>query len=364
MNIPTLNRISIRKIVFTSDIFRIDDRVPQHNLSPQRINIEWVSRLFSPILENLLSLPSKLLTGEEPGNLLYRISAFRKLGVELSSDSWASYYGGLGNEEVETAIAQELYDSLVIGFEMPPYMIDVLSRKGIPYIDLANHPVRFLPDYMFGVRSNVTDIATRLRATSVPEKTFYDFARISAARTVRIMRGKRPDFNSALFLGQIEVDSSLVQDGRVVGQTNLQDALIALRGVYNKVYYKFHPHREDKISVMETLKGVGGCEVIEINVYDALACDEFDLVAAFSSGALHEARYFGKRTKRILTSADLFYSESKEELGSKNYIAAPRNIFDIDYWRYILGDTEEIDIRIPDFTENAHRYSLNMRWGR
>ena len=65
---------------------------------------------------------------------------------------------------------------------------------------------------------------------------------MARARTTRIMRGTLPIEGSAWFMGQIEIDSSLICNGTIATEETVENALIELSSIYPKVYYKRHPH--------------------------------------------------------------------------------------------------------------------------
>lgn len=355
-------------VVFTSDLLKVDDRLAQRVPNPQRINIEWIHALFAPVLRNITGRPGRLFAEEDHPNPLARLSVYRRLGREFSSRGWASLYEGLGDRDLEDEVAGRFANSLVVAFEMPPYLERILRRNGIGFVDLTIHPIRFLPDYMFGVRSNIAEVSARLHETAVPPEIFAEFARISAARSVRTYRNNLPEAGSAVFLGQIEIDSSLIHRGRLHGDEDVEDALLGLLGAHETVYYKAHPHRQNLDQHRRLVESLPRCRWMEVNIYELLARPEVELIASLSSGALHEAAVFGRRTRACIDrplAFDLAGAPHDQVFAAGQYVAAPPAVFSEAYWAYALG-ASDVPPDAPGFDPcaGALKTTLNMKWGR
>jgi hypothetical protein len=352
-----------KSVIFTSDIYKIDDRSEDHFSSPQAINIDWMIALFGDFFEEIFDTNCRIITGEEINSAISRLNFFEEMGQPVTSRSWASYYQGPIVEPMQLRLIDNFKDSFVVGFELPPYLIDLFNKAEIPFVDLAIHPVRYLDDYLFGIRSNDPAIHARALETRMPESVFFDSARLSKARSARVYRNNRPKLGSALFLGQIEVDASLIFERRVFGNEELESALVDLRRKFGKIYYKFHPHRKDKKGTENALSKISGCEIIDANVYDLLSCREISLVTGFSSSALHEAKYFGRKSSRIISSPDIF-DLNTEPNNTLIYAPVPAAVLSVDYWKYLLTGqkTQTASQTFP--TENPIKFSLNQKWGR
>jgi hypothetical protein len=324
--------------------------------------------LLAPLLTRLLGRPSEIFIADHHPNPLSRLALYRRLGQEFSSAGWAALYDELGDAEVEAAIADRFAGCLVIAFELPPYFERILRRAGIGFIDLAIHPVRFLPDYMFGVRSNIPEVSRRMHATQVPPALFKDFARLSAARSMRVYRNNLPEPGSALFLGQIEIDASLIWRGRMHGEEETELALTELCARFPRVYFKAHPHRADVTRQKALVASLPRCSWIEVNIYDVLARPEVELFASLSSGSLVEAEIFGRATRRYIArppQVDIAAAPHTDVFTEGRYVAAPPAIFREAWWAYVLGLTDTVpEPALPDPVEGALRTTLNQKWGR
>ncbi|MGL4869378.1 MAG: hypothetical protein ACRC48_04040 [Aeromonas veronii] len=359
---------NIKKIIVTSDILKIDDRNNDKHINPQRINAEWIKSLIANLIGKLLLIDDENIVyehGDIGGYDSVRWQVYSSCGLPLESQSWAAIYEGDEFFNVLEPIMYESYkDSLVICFEASPLMLKTFNNNNIPYIDFSIHPIRFLPDYMFGIRTNVPEWRSRIFESKIDDNVFYDFARISRSRTVRIMRGTLPIEGSALFMGQIEIDSSLICNGSIATEETVENALIELSSIYPKVYYKRHPHTKSETSLKKLVSKIKNCEWIDVNVYDAFGCGKFDLVASLSSGSVTEAHYFDIKTKWMLPKKNYFNTN----LDEKECIYYPiyQDVMKKEFWEYVLGisDFQKYTPMIPNAFDSAMKFNLNMKWGR
>lgn len=366
--IPSSDVQGFDRLVFTSDLLKLDDRSADIQRNPQRINIDWIHALFSQSFAEHLGVDRVGVEyGDERGYGSARWQVYSKLGLPLETASWARIFDGDADlmEVIEPVVLDRVQGGLVVGFELPPYMLKVLARNSIPYVDFAIHPIRYLPDYMFGVRTNVGPWRERIRACALPESVMRDFARISRSRTVRVMRDRLPDEGSVLFLGQIEVDASLIAEGKMAGTEDVERALTELSFLYSKIYYKHHPHHRDPKSLKRMVQDFRRCEWLEVNVYDAFGCGRFDLIATLSSGAAIEAKYFGLKSRWMLARPNYFDAAHPNE--DERYYPIYGEPFRGDFWRHVFSMQDGADaypLRLPDPAEGATRFGLNMKWGR
>ena len=359
---------SYKKVLFISDLFKVDDRSLNSSENPQTINILWLKKLLENYIERSLSVPCFSFTGDELSSSLNRLNIYRQLNKPFSSSGWASLYLDLDGEAeavVSDAFSNEFSDCFIFGFELPPSHISLLEKNNISYIDLTIHPLRFLRNYVLGFRTNIKSIFDRAYSLMIPNELIEREVAISKARTQRIFKN-RPPLNSALFLGQIDIDASLICKGGIAGIDSVEAALQNLSLNHEKVFYKFHPHLKDQKPVQNVISKIKNCEQIEVNVYDALASTEFSIFASLSSGSLYEASLFGGNTKRYLAREDVFDISGLDEkniFDQKKYITTPNNILSQQFWDFVLSGGDGFS---PEYCENQEwlKYSLNQKWGR
>jgi hypothetical protein len=336
------------RIAFTSDLLRVDGV----NLdNPQRINVDWIKALFGELIEKALCLPSDICLGSNQD----RIRWYRLLDVPFSLEGWASIYEEVHCPQLESELIELFDKSFIVAFELPPYLRKIFNKANLTYIDTCVHYVRFLPDYILGIRSNDPAIMDRMAKSQFPESLFYDFARISRAGTVRTHRDRKIDPGSAFFLGQVEVDTSLIYNSKIAGSIELEDALLQLAASYPSVYYKFHPYRREKNSVHKIVSSIRRCAITDVNMYDAMSDNDIAVVASLSSGGLQEAKFFHKQAWRFLP-LDM-------DRTSLPYVPAPPQISSYDYWSHVLHGTEVMQQSLHQF-DRPIRSTLNITWGK
>jgi hypothetical protein len=357
----------VDRIIFTSDFLKVDDRSPDRLKSPQNLNIRWIATLLGPVFEGLLKKDVQVFLEADYPDPLSRIAIYRSLFREFSTAGWASLYEGLGDDVIERRIAERFSGSLVISYEAPPYLVKILTRNKIPFIDLNVHPVRFLPDYLFGIRTNIPKIQKRLPHLSVPETVMSDFARVSLARTTRVYQNRPFMPGASVFFGQISVDSSLIANGMMADREHVSSALLHMKANSSEVYYKAHPHAEDVPGLKAFVQDLG-VKWLESNAYDVLGAPELQGVGGMSSGVLHEAGYFGVQAKRFLNAPAPFASKDQapsEAAAAMLYLPMNPAIVSHMAWRYLLS----VDNTVPELSRldpclGAVKYSLSMTWGR
>lgn len=353
------------RAVFVSDVLKIDDRSDNLYANPQRINVDWIHSLFGDIFYDVFGFKeSNIVYGDEGGFESIRWSVYNRIGLPFCGDSWALLYEGKEFYDVVEDVLKPYFKNVDVafGFEIPPYLLKFFNNNGIDYIDFTIHPIRFLPDYVFGVRTNIESIQRKLNDSKISEQVFYDFARISKSRTVRVARSLNIVPNSAIFMGQIEVDSSLIQDGKVVTLEDVENSLIELTMAYPKVYYKAHPHNKSLKALKASVSKIRNCEWIDINAYDAFGINNFSLISSMSSGTLLEAKYFGCNTRAFLNNKNHFnyLNENSNEI----YYPICKDVLSKDYWEWLVNSRECVLSPCLDAFEGAVKFSLNMKWGR
>ena len=355
-----------QRIVFTGDFLRAS---PYYWRPTQHFNARWLQQLFGEALRQATGLPNELVmwshdsvSGGLDGNAVAQIhDAF---GVPRNVQGWVRIFNEQScPPQVEALLVHLFRDALVVGFEMPPMVEAVLMRHGIPFIDVINHPVRFLDDLMFGMRSNLAPVARGLAARAVREDWLRLMGSIQAAAAGRLFRQTLvPD--SALFLMQMEHDRSQVDGQRFVGVTEFMGRIGEIAKRHERLYVKAHPLAPQAPQTMAILGQFPNAERIEANFYTLCATDAITRVAAMSSSTVTEAGYFGKRADYVFQppfrfARDGALPQGREYVGLYNDYLAP------DFWRGILSGvmetTPEDDMRVPE-KPNRLRLSLREFW--
>ncbi len=359
--------MDVSRLLITSDLYKVDDRQVDRLPNPQALNIRWLTKLLGEMVGRLAQkdvTPIIEFAYPDPAS---RVAVYRSLFREFSSEGWAALYDEVPSSDLRAKIAARFQDALVLSFEAPPYLIAIFDEFDIPYIDFTTHPIRFLADYVFGVRSNVDRYCERLEHLALDPESVFDCARVSAARSARIIRDDQLPPGSAVFFGQIKIDASLIDNGVIAGENELRAALGDLRRDFSHVFYKPHPYLEDPEG-MQALVTDMGAVWLDMNAYDVLGAPNVSMVASLSSGTLYEAQFFAMPQRRFLGKRKVFAGPeafTAASMRAAQYVPVSPSIMQAPAWRYILGLSNDLpDVVRFDPSVGALKFSLNMKWGR
>ncbi|CAG1004153.1 hypothetical protein BURK1_03093 [Burkholderiales bacterium] len=227
-------------------------------------------------------------------------------------DRWIACYMTIP-KAAEAYLADHLKaGTLLMSFELPPWLQAVCNDRGVPWIDLRPSPIRFARDLYIAIRTSHRGIAERLAAFDVPESEIRLEASLLAASVRmhqrRLEEAGRFTFDlddSLVYVAQAPYDASLIRmSSGVVGLGDYLDRVRAIAGT-RRVLYKPHPfaewHAESERALLRDALG-RRVELCRQNAYQILAARcNVDLVG-LSSGLLQEARYFSKRAHILFQS--------------------------------------------------------------
>ncbi|MGE4351853.1 MAG: hypothetical protein AB7E52_06660, partial [Bdellovibrionales bacterium] len=167
-------------------------------------------------------------------------------------------------------------------------------------------PLRFLPDLLIGVRTNIPHAAACLEKIAVQKAEVSEMAsrlRASFLHRYRHLSGQeRLLSGKTAFVGQTACDVSLAFQGHFVTIESFKDRLVERAGGRELAYLP-HPaatraHRAKELSFLQTL--CPSCRTMEVNLYNLLCVDEDIELLGISSGSLQEAAYFEKKAEAFL----------------------------------------------------------------
>ena len=359
-----------KKIIFTGDIFRIQYlRYEKNNHDPFEKNIRMIYKLLGPLVSEILGCETEWISGNELGlsvNCIQLIT--NEIGLALNEESWALFFEDSSEfPQIEQAILNHFdSDILVIGWELPPYLTKIFDKNNIIYIDISLHPWRFMPDLIMAARSNNYEIYKRIYDVRVPVDKLYEEINLYKAKATRFTSISMKS-NSAIFLGQTDIDASLISEKRIYGIDDIIENITILSYEFDHVYFKNHPHVPANFNneILKHIKRIRNSSTISRNIYILLGEDIDSVFVSLSSGSLMEAELFGKKTRRIIprNPFSFFNYEFKELSSNPKYIPTPKNFNTKKFWEYILLG-EEFLPRYQNSTEEWVSYILNQKWGR
>ncbi len=187
-------------------------------------------------------------------------------------------------------------DTLLIGFELAEPTRAILDRIGVTWINLWQHPIRFLDDVLFAFASNDPAIHEALRAFDLPEETYWLYANRTATMLQLLGEGPALPDGCGVFIGQTLADKAILHRGQFLNLLDYQEEFTSFAHRCNHVYYSRHPwvDRGDE-EILRFLSRFGNVDVGNCPAYALFASDSVHEVMSISSSSAIEARFFGKQ---------------------------------------------------------------------
>lgn len=319
-----------------------------------------------------LPRPSSLLPGFDAGE-------FRSLtNVDTGHSDYfqqiASNYYTITPKAEEYLFQHIPENSLLLTFEIPPWMANACHSRGIDFISFSISPVRFSSDLYPAIRTSSENIYQRLREHIVPEEEIRLEAATLAANVRMHKHGleqwRNYSFkdlnNSLIFLGQQHIDASLLAPGGISLRFN--DYADAIRSLSHgkRILYKPHPFaQETEKKEIETLAEITGMqpELCQLNAYQLLSTyDNLELVG-LSSGLLQEAKYFEK-TAHTLFQPFIPLTDAKTHQPDKYLQIYFQTLLSPAFWHTVLAPQRSVPVttRFPTASHNHAREIFDVWW--
>ncbi|MEL6909234.1 MAG: hypothetical protein AAFO85_03370 [Cyanobacteria bacterium J06598_4] len=351
-----------KQIKLTGDIFRVSYR----QRPTQDGNVKWLYHALKNPLTLATSLPIETYLFSKQDISLVS-AGYRMIDENISMEGWPKlFYHDDFSEEFLQQAWLSFRDSIVIAFELPELLKSALERLNIPYIDIIIHPVRFLDDIVFGIRSNNRDIAQLLHRYLIPEESILIQAGIVMASMNRLKRLKIPG-RAALFAGQTTDDKVLINDGKFHKVSNFLNKFKEISAEYDTLLIKSHPYSLDPFEAVSISRLFDNCLTVSDNFYYLMSHENIEAVYSISSSTSIEAKYLGKEGHHLAKYPFRFtedFNEGEFQLGS--FFTIDDAIFSTDFWREVLAPlistTPTTGVKLPK-KPNRIRTSLRSFWG-
>jgi len=354
-----------KKVVFTGDFMRpsvAGDRPTQHH------NIRWLQNLVSSQIKMAADLPQEVLSwgvaGVHDGRLTSTdiTSFYNFFGLPLDIRSWAMIFQlDQLPARLENFLLSVFEDSLVVAFELPPYVEHFLNRHAIPFIAATIHPVRFLDDIFLAVRSNIPAAQEQLFKYRVDESYIRTIAGIQKASAARNFKDTAKQ-NSAIFLLQTWYDQSQIENGRFIDASIYIDEIADLANQYSEFLVKEHPLAPNPATVYLQSR-IPNLRMVTGNVYGYMSMPEIRMIATISSSVGTEAPYFGVDSKFFLGTPVKLRLDAEDD--ADRYVGIVDAYLAPDFWRNMLATvmpvTKHDGVTVP-FKPNRLRISLRSFW--
>lgn len=344
-----------KRVCFVGDWLRISVNAQIVSVI-QKGNIDWISHLLAPALRelgiefNIIMPPSDLESFAKQFNDSDILQEF----YENPSETWAKMYEhGPGPHCFYEMFESVSFSDLIIGFEIPPFMKKIFKERGLEYISLHLHPIRFLKDFTFSAYTNSPIIAKSLRNISCnPQSISHQVSRFSARLArIRPIQAHIPE-GIPIILGQTGVDSSLIAQGRFMRLQDYSESLSTILDGHGEVAFLKHPlsqWREQDIKFLtndmrKTVIGISGNSYLHI-----ISPERLGPVVSISSSLGVEARLF-KRDSHFLLS-DPRNKFAVPELDDPQRVQLDHRLFEPAFWQNIIEHTGQ---GIPNRSDSFH----------
>lgn len=349
-------------------------RSPANGLTSHPSNRRFLRQLFKNSAMRL-GLECREEFASADGGAVDVSALMDALGLPRSSNGWAR--ATAADLSIVAELLPDLRETLVIGWGMPPSLLNYIDDQCAVFIDLEIDPIRFTQHLRFCARTNDQTALGVLSALQVDEENAWNDA--AALKGYFARRGESHLIDSrldvGLFVGQTSIDLALVEHGRIARPVDARDRVHELAQDVDLLVVKPHPYETSTSHIVELTSGIPNIAWINDNVYAMLCADNLRFVCGLSSGTLREAEFFLKPAKYLI-KAD---RNEKQRLprSCSEWIAVSAAIASIEamtgicrsdpVWARLLravltprGGPEFL----PDtFREDALDHAFGVRWG-
>jgi hypothetical protein len=303
-------------------------------------NVRWLAGLLSaglgiPVQRQQVVLPN---TTTEGFHVELHNQSLAALYDRDPLAAWLSKYDDDGEDDTFPSLFDQLAGAdLVIGFELPPVMRRRFALRGLRYISIHIHPLRFLPDLLLGAYSNCATLREVLQAISMAEPDVYPHVARLTAKLSRLdpCQARLPEHCPVLF-GQTPIDASLMLDGKINTWPDHKDKLISLLDGYSHLAFAKHPNAGWPVATLEWLRRDLDKTVIAMsgNAYPVImAGRQLGPVISLSSSIGVEAAAFGHDNHFLL--ADPRSAFSVKGLDNDQQFMLGHQFLMPDFWRAV-----------------------------
>jgi hypothetical protein len=354
------------RILLTGDLLRPLD---EEFRASQTGNILWLHRLLRRAIGHAAGAePEAMAWSPPPGAALAFDTPgfYAAAGATPDIEGWIALFGARQLPREAAALMARAFDGAraVIGFELADVQKHLLSRLGVPWIDLNIHPYRFGPDVLFAVQTNHAGILHALSAHHAGDEVFEPWADLVAATAVKVPLHP-PIAEEVLVVGQTRVDRSLLNGGRLLDLADFAAPFHAAIGDAGSVLFKPHPYNADGFGLHAIGLPLRRIRETNENAYVLMAQDSVKRVVGVSSSLIAEARFFGKRGI-FLGTPPFRIAPSREALSFATHASVVDAWLGADFWRDVLAPVMPVtahDGRRASLPPNALRNALRQFWG-
>lgn len=353
---------SINRIIVTGDFLR--QRKTQAGMSSQDGNINWLYHMIRPSIRLLCDLPIVSLTYEGGSDGLAG-DIYAANGKKPCFESWVELYGKKPSRKEMGLIYGRFAGSLVIAFELPEIIRTAFDILEIPYVDITIHPVRFMDDLLFGVRSNIAAAIEVMSEFVVFDDEIRVYGGLAMATLVRLPRLEVcAGENVAVFAGQTTDDKVLIKNGRLLDVDEFIPRLQELCGNHEKVLVKPHPMAANNDFILALTRLFKNTVLVKDNFYHLLSHEQISTVYSLTSSTSIEAAHLYKRGVHL---SDYPYFFCEHSCSGGAFLSVRPQMYLPRFWSGILNllgvETKRFNSFCVEAVPNRMRMSLRSYWG-
>lgn len=329
-------------------------------------NVRWVSDFIRRPLQLATEITPKCFSTKKYFEYNFSKDDFFKISNILCDHSQKQFFfniNEINNDSINYLKSCFPTDITFIAYELSDQTKEILNIAGFTYIDIWLHPIRYMDDVLFGIRSNNEKINKNLQEFNIPSETYCLYSDRLKVQNYRGHRRSKARIknNSALFVGQTLNDKAIFHDNKMLTLLDFKYEFEQATKKYSHVYYSRHPFvKEGDEEILSYLKRFKNVSINDDPAYHLLASNEIEYVFSISSSVVHEAKYFGKQVSflykpviKIGDNGDIYYSVMHE-------------IFYGSFWSKILSPiTDTVTLKnISYFSrKDKTRDALSFYWG-
>ena len=356
------------KLILTGDIFR-----------PFLVNNRWESATWKNVrwLNGIIGTAASL-AGWEVSTVSWDPALTRDhqdvdvreiydaMKLPLNVEGWCKL---ISQPALTTAVEDHLLSlfsaDLVVGYEMPEHLLRLLNRAGVAVIDVVLHPVRFMDDILFALRTNRLDIHARLLRHEIQKIEMVRQAGFIKAKAAWMRQPLSLSPGASLLLGQVDTDRAAVDTatGTLRSLADHAEALLDLTVRSSMTLFRPHPYQPAESKSLAFIKRLQSVRLTNANFYQLLSQNEIETVCALNSSGLVEAELFGKEAIWLAPPCYHFGTDQPEGTGYGAAVPQDGAWYSPAFWEAIrlqAGLSEEHPVPLsPD----RLRRSLNADWG-
>ena len=279
-------------------------------------------------------LPLELLTPHACADLADWVGSLRP--PQAADAFWAAMHASLPHSEaLERLVLARLRGRFCVTYEAPPYLVGLLDRAGIPYLDVRLHPVRFLDDLIFAVRASEPATQAALFALALPESLVHATAGLREAMCRFISAATVPT-GTLLVLGQRPVDATQIVGGAFFDALQRRDEILRICSDYRGVLLKPHPSGDPHSLLLVAATAARVIGATADNLYRLLSLPQIAAVLTVNSSAAYEAGYFDKRI-HCLAPLPIHVGWRDADAAPDLHVSLDDIVLAPDFWRHVLA---------------------------